>query len=78
MIAPANTGKDKSNKKAVIRIAQTNKGNLWKGMLFVLMLNMVQMKLIAPNNEDTPDKCKLKMAKSTAAPECAAIPDNGG
>jgi len=27
------------------------------------------MKFIAPNNEDTPAKCKLKIAKSTEAPE---------
>jgi len=34
--------------------------------------------LIAPNNEETPAKCKLKIAKSTEPPECAIIPDNGG
>jgi hypothetical protein len=28
--------------------------------------------------EDKPDKCKLKMAKSTAPLECAKIPLNGG
>jgi len=28
------------------------------------------MKLIAPNNEETPAKCKLKIAKSTEPPEC--------
>ena len=36
------------------------------------------MKLIAPNKEDTPAKCKLKIAKSTDAPECDWIPANGG
>ena len=36
------------------------------------------MKLIAPNREDTPAKCKLKIAKSTDAPECDWIPDKGG
>ena len=50
MIAPANTGNDNSNKNAVIKIDQTNKGNLWKGILFVRMLKIVQIKLIAPNN----------------------------
>jgi hypothetical protein len=29
------------------------------------------MKFIAPNNDETPAKCKLKIAKSTEAPECA-------
>jgi hypothetical protein len=28
------------------------------------------MKLIAPNNEDIPARCKLKIAKSTDPPEC--------
>ena len=27
------------------------------------------MKLIAPNKDETPAKCKLKIAKSTEAPE---------
>jgi hypothetical protein len=33
------------------------------------MLKIVQMKLIAPKIEDAPDKCKLKIAKSTEPPE---------
>jgi len=33
---------------------------------------------MAPNNEAIPAKCKLKIAKSTAPPECANIPANGG
>ena len=28
------------------------------------------VELIAPNNDDTPAKCKLKIAKSTDPPEC--------
>jgi len=36
------------------------------------------MKLIAPAIEDAPDKCKLKIAKSTAGPECPSIELNGG
>jgi hypothetical protein len=39
---------------------------------------MVTMKLIAPAIEEAPDKCKLKIARSTAGPECASIPLNGG
>jgi hypothetical protein len=34
--------------------------------------------LIAPIIDDAPAKCKLKIPKSTAAPECASIPLNGG
>lgn len=33
---------------------------------------------MAPKSEEAPAKCKLKIAKSTAPPECALIPDNGG
>jgi len=33
---------------------------------------------MAPNIEDIPAKCKLKIAKSTAALECAKIPLKGG
>jgi len=36
------------------------------------------MKFIAPAIDDAPDKCKLKIAKSTAGPECASIPLSGG
>jgi hypothetical protein len=36
------------------------------------------IKLIAPNNEDMPARCKLKIAKSTEPPECATIELKGG
>lgn len=36
------------------------------------------MKLIAPKIEAAPERCKLKIARSTAPPECAVIPDKGG
>jgi len=39
---------------------------------------MVVMKLMAPKIEEIPAICKLKIAKSTAGPECAVLPDNGG
>jgi hypothetical protein len=42
------------------------------------MLNIVHIKFIAPAIDDAPARCKLKIAKSTEAPECAVIPDNGG
>jgi hypothetical protein len=38
----------------------------------------VTIKFIAPNIEDAPAVCKLKIEKSTAAPELAATPDKGG
>jgi hypothetical protein len=69
VIAPANTGKDNSNKNAVIKTDHTNSGRLWKDKLFTRILKIVQIKLIAPKIDDAPDKCKLKMAKSTEPPE---------
>ena len=35
-------------------------------------------KINCSNREDTPAKCKLNIAKSTAPPEWASIPDKGG
>jgi len=42
------------------------------------MLKIVTIKLIAPKIEDIPAKCRLKIPKSTAGPECASIPLSGG
>ena len=42
------------------------------------MQKIVAIKLIAPNKEETPAKCKLKIAISTEEPGCATILDKGG
>ena len=42
------------------------------------MLMAVVMKLIAPRMDETPAKCREKMAKSTEAPAWAMLPANGG
>ena len=63
---------------AVTKIAHTNNGNLWADIPFVRILITVLIKFIAPNNEEIPAKCKLKIAKSTDAPECDWIPAKGG
>lgn len=78
VIAPANTGKDNSNKNAVIKIAQAKRGSLWKGKLFDRIFVIVQIKFMAPNIEAAPDKCKLTIARSTAPPEWLVIPASGG
>jgi len=70
VIAPANTGNDSNNKIAVTNIAHTNNGNLCIDRPLVLMFKVVLMKLIAPSNELTPARCRLKIAKSTEPPEC--------
>ena len=78
VIPPANTGNDNNNKTAVIKTAHTNKGNLCIVNPGTLILIIVVIKFTAPNNEEIPAKCKLKIAKSTEPPECASIPDKGG
>jgi len=49
--------------------AQTNKGILCIDKPGALMFKTVVIKFIAPNNEEAPAKCKLKIAKSTEPPE---------
>ena len=69
VIPPANTGKDSNKSIAVITTAQPNNANLCSLIPGVLMLTIVVIKLIAPSNEDTPARCRLKIAKSTLPPE---------
>jgi len=69
VIAPAKTGKDNNNKKAVINTDQTNKGNLSIVNPGALILKMVAIKFIAPIIEEAPAQCKLNIAISTEPPE---------
>lgn len=61
-----------------MKIAHTNNGNLCIVIPFVLIFNVVTMKLIAPNNDEIDVKCKAKIAKSTLGPEWDWIEDKGG
>jgi hypothetical protein len=78
VIAPASTGSDNNRRNAVIKTAHTKRGKWWNEIPLARILNMVQIKLIAPKIEEAPERCKLKIAKSTAPPECAVILDKGG
>jgi len=78
VIAPAKTGRDKSNKKAVINTAQTKRGKWCIVNPGVRMLKIVVIKLIAPRIEEIPAKCKLNIANSTAAEEWLCKLLNGG
>ena len=77
-MAPAKTGKENSNRKAVIKTDHTNKGNLCIDKPGTRILNIVVIKFIAPKREDIPARCKLNIAKSTEPPECATIELSGG
>jgi len=68
VIAPAKTGNDNNKRNAVTREAQPNKGRRLNVKPGARILKSVVIKLIAPAIEAAPAKCKLKIAKSTAAP----------
>jgi hypothetical protein len=56
VIAPANTGNDKSNNTAVTTTAHPNKANLCSLIPGLLILRIVVIKFIAPNKLPIPDK----------------------
>jgi len=68
-MAPANTGSDKRSRMAVMNTAQTNSGILCIVIPGVLIFKIVVMKFIAPNIDDIPARCRLKMARSIDPPE---------
>jgi len=68
VIAPANTGKDNSNKIAVINTAQANNGIRSNSIPNTRKLPNVLIKFTAPKIDLTPAKCKEKIAKSTDLP----------
>ena len=55
-MAPAKTGKDKSNNTAVTTTAQPNKANLCSLIPGLLIFSIVVIKFIAPNKLLIPDK----------------------
>lgn len=63
---------------AVNNTDHTNNGNLLIVIPNVLILNIVVIKFIEPNNDEIDVKCNENIAKSTEGPECDCIPDNGG
>ncbi|GMM49027.1 hypothetical protein DAPK24_040450 (mitochondrion) [Pichia kluyveri] len=73
-----NTGNVITNNIAVNNTDHTNNGNLLIVIPNVLILNIVVIKFIAPNNDDIDVRCNENMAKSTLGPLCDCIADNGG
>lgn len=78
MIAPARTGRDRSNRTAVTSTAHGNKGIRSINIPMARKFLRVLIKLTAPNKEETPAKCKEKIARSTDAPPWAILLLNGG
>lgn len=65
MIAPANTGRENKSKKEVTIIDQINKGKRSTVIPAKRIEKIVEIKLIELRIEDTPPRCKEKIAKST-------------
>jgi hypothetical protein len=78
VIAAANTGNDNNNKIAVTNTDQQYKGNDSQDIPLHRISDMVTIKFIAPPIDEIPAICKLKIAASTAGPECAQALANGG
>lgn len=78
VIAPANTGRESSSRNAVTRTAQTKSGILCLNSPGARLFRIVTMKLIAPLIDEAPERCRLKIARSTEGPEWAWILLSGG
>lgn len=78
VIAPARTGSERRSKTAVITTAHTNKEMCSNRSPFQRILTVVVIKLIAPKIEDTPARCKEKIARSTEGPAWAKLAERGG
>jgi len=68
-MAPAKTGRAKSNRRVVIKILQENKviNSNFKDKLFILVIVTIKFKDLIM--EEIPAKCKDKIVKSTEFPE---------
>lgn len=78
VIAPANTGRESSNRVAVINTDHTKSGTVSNFIVMGRIFKMVVMKLIAPRMEDAPAKWREKIVISMAEVLWNIWFDNGG
>lgn len=78
VIAPANTGNERSNRTAVINTAHTNSGIRSIRSPCQRILTTVVMKLSAPRIDLTPARWSEKIARSTEGPAWAILAERGG
>jgi hypothetical protein len=78
VMAPASTGRDRSNNTAVILTLHTNRGIRSKIMPVDRMLMIVVMKLIEPKMDETPARWSAKIVMSTEGPEWEMLAAKGG
>lgn len=67
-MAPAKTGRDNKSRIAVILTDHTNSGRRSNCIPRHRILIIVVIKFTAPKMEETPAKCKEKIARSTDPP----------
>jgi hypothetical protein len=67
-----------NNSIAVIKTVQTKRGRRCIYIPRARIFTIVVIKFTAPIIDAAPAKCKLKIAKSIEAPECAKEPLSGG
>jgi hypothetical protein len=77
VIAPARTGRESRRSKAVIATAHTNRG-IRSGFIFMGFMLIVEIKFTAPRIDETPARCREKIARSTDAPAWARPLARGG
>lgn len=78
VIAEARTGRDKSKRTTVIRMAHANRGIRSISIPLWRMLNVVDIKFTAPKIEEIPARWSEKIARSTEGPAWARLPARGG
>lgn len=78
VIAPANTGRDRSKRIAVKKTDHTKSGAWSQEIPGARMLIIVVIKLTAPRIEDAPARWRLKIERSMEPPACAAPAARGG
>lgn len=74
----ARTGRERRSSTAVIKTDQINKGVWYCEAEGDFILRIVVIKLMAPRIEETPARCREKMARSTEGPPWARFPAKGG
>lgn len=77
-MAPAKTGRDSNNRKAVTKTDHTNSGRRSNEIPGVRIFITVVMNFIDANIDDAPARCNENIAKSTEPPACARPLDKGG
>lgn len=78
VMAPASTGRDRRRRIAVIMTDHTNSGTRSSRSPFVRIFITVVIKFNAPRIDDTPARCREKIARSTDGPAWAIFPARGG